>query len=170
MKKLMIVGETFADGLRLWKTLRTLDRAHKLGRVRGVHSGAVGAVLWACKVADAVVAAAAAVPQIGLRGFLDAVLPNNAADCAETHCVTIVTAERSWMYTGKLTRHTRWLTRAALIDCVVVACKPTAAVWPVPSTAGAHPEVGALSRHSEVIQPRSRGTGFRAVVPAPADK
>ncbi|MBN22736.1 MAG: hypothetical protein CL678_15735 [Bdellovibrionaceae bacterium] len=165
-KKIVVVGETFQDALRLIKVLRTIAGAHKIGRVRGVHSGAVAVVLWACGVNADVVAAAAAVPGIGLRKFLDTVLPQNAADRTERGCVTVVTAEMSWAYTGKLVRHTRWMTRDALIECVAVACKPTNKLWPVMSTAGGHPGLPALCRHCEVLQPRSRGRGFGAVEPA----
>ena len=91
-------------------------------RARGIHTGAIAAVLWACKV-PLNVAAAAAVLNLSLVDYLHTVLPADAHDQC-TNSIVLAASQRGWTRRGKLCKFGRWASKEQLISNVVDAVTP----------------------------------------------
>ncbi len=90
-------------------------------RIRGVHTGALSVVLWACKL-DPDFLKASMVAALPLVQFLDTVLPPNAhVLCREAKVGIVLRRQNALWASPAVTVISNWPSRAALLQCVAQA-------------------------------------------------
>ena len=108
-----VVGMTTAD---MVFALGRMQSIRQSTRVRGVHTGAIAAVLWACKVDPDVVKAAAALG-LSVAGFLHTVLPDDAHVLCRQAKVGIALQRQSLFWLSpEVQMQSAWSSRAELIE------------------------------------------------------
>ena len=113
-----VVGMTVGDAIF---ALGRMSHVATVTRMRGVHTGALAVVLWACQLDPAFLKASVAVG-LPLMRFLDAVLPPNAHDRCKHAKVGIVIRRQSALWASPtVVVVSSWPSRAALMQCVAQA-------------------------------------------------
>lgn len=118
MKSYLVFGMTAGDAIF---SLGQMKSVGEVSRVRGVHTGALAVVLWACSV-DAVVLKAAMAIGPPVVEFLDSVLPPDAHELCRAKKVGILLRRQSSLWASPTTvTLTSWPSRGELIKTVAQA-------------------------------------------------
>jgi len=113
-----VVGMTAGDMVFSMGRIASVGSAT---RIRGVHTGALSVVLWACKL-DADFLKASMAAALPLMRFLDAVLPPNAHElCREAKVGIVLRRQNALWASPSTTVISSWPSRAALMQCVAQA-------------------------------------------------